>query len=295
MPASATASRSAPGSATHIARKRVLDRDDMVAIARRGAADSLAAGITTTADYSFSGAAADAASELGLRAIVYLEVFGSDPAAAAERFEELRAASRRPSSSGSASRRTPRTPARSRSTATASRSASRSARTSPRATARTSGSSTAPARSRPRRDVLVAPTGKRAVATLAEVLGPELLCAHCVALDEGEIARARGGGRPGRALPALERAARLRRRAARGAPARAGVRVGLGTDSPASTPSFDPWDEMRAAVSAARARERRPDALERRRRAAARDARLGGRARARRASSAASLRASAPT
>ena len=31
-----------------------------------------------------------------------------------------------------------------------------------------------------------------------------------------------------------------------------GVRVGLGTDSPASTPSFDMFDEMRAAVMLAR-------------------------------------------
>ena len=51
----------------------------MLAIARRGAADSLGSGITTTADYSFSGAAAAAAAELGLRAIVYLEVFAGDP------------------------------------------------------------------------------------------------------------------------------------------------------------------------------------------------------------------------
>jgi 5-methylthioadenosine/S-adenosylhomocysteine deaminase len=41
----------------------------------------------------------------------------------------------------------------------------------------------------------------------------------------------------------------------------AGLRVGLGTDSPASTPSIDPWEELRAAVYMARARERRPDAL----------------------------------
>ena len=41
----------------------------------------------------------------------------------------------------------------------------------------------------------------------------------------------------------------------------AGLRVGLGTDSPASTPSFDFFDELRAAVLVARARECRPDAL----------------------------------
>src|SRR5205823_14541410 len=39
------------------------------------------------------------------------------------------------------------------------------------------------------------------------------------------------------------------------------VRVGLGTDSPASAPSFDVFEEMRAAIYAARARERRPGAL----------------------------------
>ena len=48
----------------------------------------------------------------------------------------------------------------------------------------------------PARDVLVAPTGKRAVATLAEVLCPELLCAHCVALDDGEIAVLAGADVP---------------------------------------------------------------------------------------------------
>ena len=41
----------------------------------------------------------------------------------------------------------------------------------------------------------------------------------------------------------------------------AGIRVCIATDSPASTSSFDMFDEMRAAIVGARAREGRPDAL----------------------------------
>jgi 5-methylthioadenosine/S-adenosylhomocysteine deaminase len=40
------------------------------------------------------------------------------------------------------------------------------------------------------------------------------------------------------------------------------VRVGLGTDSPASAPSFDVFEEMRAAVYLARAQARDPAALD---------------------------------
>ena len=41
----------------------------------------------------------------------------------------------------------------------------------------------------------------------------------------------------------------------------AGIPVGIATDSPASTPSFDLFEELRTAIVAARAREQRPEAL----------------------------------
>ena len=77
--------------ATHIERKQLLSQEEMLAIALLGAADSLAGGITTSADYSFSGAAAEAADAAGLRAIVYLEVFAVDPAEAERQFASTRA------------------------------------------------------------------------------------------------------------------------------------------------------------------------------------------------------------
>jgi 5-methylthioadenosine/S-adenosylhomocysteine deaminase len=92
------------------------------------------------------------------------------------------------------------------------------------------------------------------------LLGPTITAAHCVTVDEEEIALLaehdvavahcpRSNAYLGCGIAPL---ADLRA---------AGLRVGLGTDSPASAPSFDMFDELRAAVFAARARERRPDAL----------------------------------
>ena len=78
----------APWLATHIERKARIDRPEMEAIARLGAAQCLASGITTVGDAAFTGASAHACAELGLRAIVYLEVFGRDPAEAMKQFEE---------------------------------------------------------------------------------------------------------------------------------------------------------------------------------------------------------------
>ena len=136
--------RSAAGSRRTSRGSGALDQDAMVAIARLGAAELLAAGVTTTADYSFSGAAAPPppSSACGRPSIWRCSAQTPTRPPGASRASARR--STRTTSSGSASRPTRRTPALPRSTATASRSAFRSARTSPRATARTSGCSTAP-------------------------------------------------------------------------------------------------------------------------------------------------------
>ena len=69
----------------HVVRKARIDVTDMEAIARLGALECLRSGITAVGDCSFSGAAAVGCADVGLRAIVYLEVFGSDPVDQIER------------------------------------------------------------------------------------------------------------------------------------------------------------------------------------------------------------------
>ena len=59
----------------------------MRAIATDGAFECLRSGITTVGDCSFAGATAEAVAVAGIRAVVYLEVFGD--VSALERFEEL--------------------------------------------------------------------------------------------------------------------------------------------------------------------------------------------------------------
>ena len=248
-----------PWIGTHVERKNRLERDDMVAIARLGVLESLRAGIATTADYSFSGAAATAAGELGLRAIVFLEVFAIDPAEAERQFGEKRAATDEselvrigvsPHAPYSCSLDTYRwclslgIPVGTHLAESANENEWLEHGSGPLQGLK----------------IVVPPTGKRAVATLEPVLGPDLLCAHCVEVNADEIALLAERNVPiahcprSNALLGCGIAPVVELRAA-------DVRVGLGTDSPASTPSFDMFEEMRTAIYLARARTKRPEAL----------------------------------
>jgi 5-methylthioadenosine/S-adenosylhomocysteine deaminase len=246
---------------THVERKGRLDAAAMLAVARRGVLDSFAAGITTTADYSFAGAAATAATELGLRAIVYLEVFSPDPEDARRQWEEKRPLVDEselvrigisPHAPYTCSLDTYRwclslgIPVGTHLAESANEDEWLQHGSGPL-------SAIAP--------LLVPPSGRRSVPTMEPVLGPELLCAHCVELEPSDVALLAERAVPVAHCPrsnallgcGIAPVAELRQ---------AGVVVGLGTDSPASTPSFDVFEEMRTAIYLARARERRAEALQ---------------------------------
>jgi 5-methylthioadenosine/S-adenosylhomocysteine deaminase len=245
--------------AMHMDRKNRLEQSHMLDIARCGAAESLASGITTTADYSFSGTAAEAAESLGLRAIVYLEVFAQDPAVAERQFAKTRAlVSESELVRIGISPHAPYTCSVDVYRWCLSLGIPVGTHLSESANENdwlVHGSG--PFAGNP---VMIPPTGMRAVPTLEPVLGPDLLCAHCVELEPDELQLLADRDVPvahcprSNALLGCGIAPLSDLRAA-------GVRVGLGTDSPASTPSFDMFEEMRTAVYMARARDRRADAL----------------------------------
>ena len=247
----------------HVARKALLDLDDMRAIATDGAHACLRSGITTVGDCSFAGAAAEAASAAGLRAIVYLEVFGRD-GSAMDRFGDLRDRVERVLSERVALGVSPHAPY----TCTIELYEACARLGLPTATHLAesiaereflvggSGDWSAFAA------MLVPPPGTTGIRMLAGagLLGPGLVAAHCVHVEDDEIALLarhgvgvahcpRSNGILGCGIAPLARLLD------------AGIPVGIATDSPASTPSFDLFEELRTAIVAARARERRPDAL----------------------------------
>jgi cytosine/adenosine deaminase-related metal-dependent hydrolase len=248
---------------THVSRKRHLDWEGTLAIARLGAAECLRSGITTTGDAAFSGSAAIACAELGLRAIVYLELFGQEPAHVARYHEKLAVIEEQlgalvqPGVS-------PHAPY----TVSPQLYAAADALGVPVATHLAESDAerqwlldgTGPWEVYA--DLLGPPIGTTGIRMLADrgLLHERVIAAHCVDVDEEEISLLAESGAGVAHCP--------RSNALLGcgiAPLRAlldaGVRVGLGTDSPASTPSFDMFEELRTAIYAARARERRGDAL----------------------------------
>ncbi|HEX3291852.1 MAG TPA: amidohydrolase family protein [Gaiella sp.] len=247
----------------HIRRKERLELDDMRAIATVGAWDCLRSGITTIGDCSFAGAAAEAAAATGLSALVFLEVFGTDDAAL-DRFHENRARIEPVLSDRVRLGVSPHAPY------TCSLDVFRAcaALGLPLQTHIAESPAERPwlvegtGDWTPLADFLVPPAGETGVRILARagLLGPTVSAAHCVHVDDEEIALLAAHGVGVAHCP--------RSNGVLGcgtAPLRelleAGIPVGIATDSPASTPSFDLFEELRTAIVAARAREERPEAL----------------------------------
>jgi cytosine/adenosine deaminase-related metal-dependent hydrolase len=247
----------------HTERKRRVDWDEYVSVARLGAAESLRSGVTTVADCSFSGAAAVALDELGLRGLVYLEVFGDEPSEALAQFDGLR---RRVEQHLSARLRLGVSPHAPYSVSAAVYRACSEL-----------GLPVATHLSESESEIrylldgggpwepitwLVDPPGTTGTRLLARegLLGRQVLVAHCVVVEPDEVALLAEHG------VAVAHCPRSNAYVGSGiAPLRelreAGLRVGIGTDGVSSTPSGDFFDELRAVVTMARARERRPDAL----------------------------------
>jgi cytosine/adenosine deaminase-related metal-dependent hydrolase len=247
----------------HTERKQRIGWEEYVDIARLGAAECLRSGIATLGDCSFSGAAAVAMDELGLRGIAYLEVFGADPAEAMEQFDELRDRAAAHFDERVAVGVSPHAPY--------------SVSAAVYHACADLGLPVATHISESESEVrylldgggawetipwLVDPPGTTGTRLLARegLLGPHVLAAHCVVVEPEEIALLaehdvavahcpRSNAYVGCGIAPLRE---LRR---------AGLRVGVGTDGVSSTPSHDYFDELRAVVMMARARERRPDAM----------------------------------
>lgn len=253
----------APWIAMHIERKSRLDAEEMLAIARLGAAECLRSGVTTVGDCSFAGATAPACAELGLRAIVYLEVFGG-PDAIERQFEPAR---ERIADSLSTrvllgiSPHAPYTVTPELFEAAAGLGlpvATHLAESADEAAYLRDGGGAWSALAA----YLVPPLGRSGIRALAErgVLGERLVAAHCVTADEEEIALLaahdvavahcpRSNAQLGCGVAPLQ------------ALRAAGLRVAIATDSPASTPSLDLFEEMRVALWLQRAHSADPTAL----------------------------------
>lgn len=248
----------------HMERKARLERADMEAIARLGAAECLRSGITTVGDLAFSGASAHACDELGLRALVYLEVFGREGAEAMRTFAEKRAYVERSLSERVRVGVSPHAPY------TCSDDVYRACLELglPLATHLNESQVELDWLIRgegpwqPFADVLPPPGGQSGIRRLADagLLDDRIVAAHCVKVDAEEVGLL---AQHGVAIAHCPRSNALLGCGVGPLDAwrAAGLRVGVGTDGVSSVPSHDFFEELRTAVGFARAREERADAL----------------------------------
>jgi len=248
----------------HMERKARLERADMETIARLGAAECLRSGISTVGDLAFSGASAHACAAVGLRAIVYLEVFGREDAEAMRQFDEKRAYVDSALSDRVRVGVSPHAPY------TCSDDVYRACLTLelPLATHLNESQDELDWLLRgegpwqPLAHLLPPPEGQTGIRRLAAagLLNDSVVAAHCVKVDQQEIELLSHHGVAVTHCPrsnALLGCGIAPLRALRAA----GLRVGIGTDGVSSVPSHDFFEELRAVISLARARDERADAL----------------------------------
>jgi cytosine/adenosine deaminase-related metal-dependent hydrolase len=256
-----------PWISAHTKRTWRLGRDGLDAMAALGAAECVRSGMTTVVDAAYSGAAVAACSAAGLRAIVAIEAFGGDDAVAAEVVATL--AGRVDALSADAG---PKVELAISPHAPFTVGLALFGEMVALARAREMHVVTHLGESRHELDAMVggtgvlarsvAPYGRHPILELAErgLLGPETVVAHAVHVEDADIAALAATGAAVAHCPrsnallgcGVAPLARLRA---------AGIRVGLGTDSPSSALSLDMFDELRAALMLARASAGDPEAL----------------------------------
>jgi 5-methylthioadenosine/S-adenosylhomocysteine deaminase len=256
------------------ATREVLGDADLLDSARFGIREGLRAGITTYADTSPRTAPFDAMLELGVRGIAFREVFGPDPAQAAESMAGLRdavAAMREratPLVRVGVSPHAPYSVSDALYVAVADFARHERLPLATHVAESTDESDLVERGEGPfagflrGRGIAVDARGRSPVALLERcgVLGDNALLVHCVRLDAGDIATIARGGAAVAHCPASN--AKLGHGVAPVAELlSAGVRVGLGSDSMASNNRMDIIAESRQAALAQRARSGRVELL----------------------------------
>lgn len=246
----------------HIRRKRRLAPEHMRASAELGALTALHAGITCVGDASFSGDSAHAMQAAGLRGRVYLEVFGgaTDTEAARQLEECLDRIEALPTSdllSVGLSPHAPYTvgePLYRRVAATGMPWMTHMLESSEEV-AFLEGHGPLHAALADRGIEPPRWTERRPLQALADVLGPHVVCVHLAQAGFGELEVLADTG------TALAHCPRSNARLGCGrldlaAADRAGITIGLGTDSPSSAGPLDPFAELRCALEVHRSAAR---------------------------------------